>query len=65
MNRCLLIIGFAFTLSHFDACADNEQPTVHITGPFPSIASCDKARRIYKSDTRYSSTKCWKVPEVE
>jgi len=68
MNRCFLIIGFAFTLSYFDGCGSNDQPEVHIKGPFPSIASCDQARGIYKRtsrSTRYSTTKCWKVPEAE
>ncbi len=63
-SKCLIVIAFAFTVSHFDSCVMNDSRS-YIRGPFPDIAVCNQARGNYEKRDNRGASKCWKIPETE
>ncbi len=64
-SKCLIVIAFAFTVSHFDGCGASTL-NLSIKGHFPTLIGCDAVKSTYDDDTKnIATTKCWKVPEVE
>lgn len=55
----LVVIGFAFIVSHWDGCSQDVE--LSIKGPFPTTDQCRHAKAAYKA-TQFSTTDCWEIP---